>query len=130
MSMHLWKVFSDLKNIDLQSVVESASDIFIFCNCFDIKGLKNGFCVFERDTSSRGGKIKSNKNWHFPLLIGFPLKLSFPSIFPFANFLGNHYCISNRINEHIHIFFCFVAYAIAFRILYRPLFFITAYITY
>ena len=113
MLMYLWKVFSDLKNIDLQSVVESASDIFIFlCNCFNIKGLKNCFCVFERDTSSRGGKIKSNKNWHFPLLIGFPLKLSFPSIFPFANFFNNHFCISNRINEHIHIFlFCRIFYS-------------------
>ena len=30
----------------------------------------------ERDTSSRGGKIKSNKNWHFPLLIGFPLEMT------------------------------------------------------
>ena len=88
-----------------------------------LKDCLRWWILCERDTSSRGGKIKSNKNWHFPLLIGFPLKLSFPSIFPFANFFSNHYCMSNRINEHIHIFFCFVAYAIAFRIIYRPLFF-------
>ena len=68
----------------IQSVQSVGVNIFVF-----EAGLKRSLnhserC--ERDTSSRGGKIKSDKNWHFPLLIGFPLKLSFPSIFPFANF--------------------------------------------